>query len=573
MTLILGLLLLLVSLSAAPQEPSSVLRGLVVGADDKGPVGNVMVQLSRTPVPLGEARDRPVRFSTRTDASGMFEFADLPPGSYRLSAAEDPTAPRQEYGTSLVGRQGMNTGTVITLAPGEKRADIVLVWKSPGIVSGRVLSNMGDSLVGMQVTVFTPARDEHGKRVFRLETAIRTDDRGYYRLAGLPPRRYYLSAGSPDVIIDFPGLAVTVTSAGKYQSVYFPGETEISKATGLEVSADAELTNVDFVLPRLSTFRVGGRIVDPLTGKPPENIPDLSLIPRDRPVLAGTEASSRPYRLDGSFEFVDVEPGSYWVSAIVPPSNIGGGFVTLRADQRPPFALTPVEVTHSDQNNVLLELTRGLSLQGAIRLREGSPSPVLELSDTPVSIQVRRIGVDGVDESKVTVTADGSGSFTLTNLLPGDYRFSVENLSSGLYVEEASFGGIDLLRNPFQLLSRTSDKVTVVLSATAGRINGSVRDNNSRPVPNVDVVLMPNIQRDRTHLFRAVKTDSSGNFVINSIPPGAYKLFAFRAVEPFAYFDSQVIEQFEERGNLVQVRESSTMTVTITGTDAVLQAR
>src|SRR5262245_43712352 len=122
-----GLLLVFAGIASAPQQTTSVLKGHLFTADSKEPVPNVLVRLSRMPGTVSDSRKTPANFSTTTDTTGRFEFKDLPPDSYRLSAAEDATAPPQEYGATVLGRRGMNTGTVVKLAPSEARDDIVLL--------------------------------------------------------------------------------------------------------------------------------------------------------------------------------------------------------------------------------------------------------------------------------------------------------------------------------------------------------------------------------------------------------------------------------------------------------------
>jgi hypothetical protein len=44
---------------------------------------------------------------------------------------------------------------------------------------------------------------------------------------------------------------------------------------------------------------------------------------------------------------------------------------------------------------------------------------------------------------------------------------------------------------------------------------------------------------------------------MNGIAPGDYKLFAWEDIEPFSYFDADVLKQFEDNGKPIHVVETT----------------
>jgi hypothetical protein len=76
----------------------------------------------------------------------------------------------------------------------------------------------------------------------------------------------------------------------------------------------------------------------------------------------------------------------------------------------------------------------------------------------------------------------------------------------------------------------------------------------------VQVVLVPNQNRDRADLFKA-DTDQSGRYNMRDIAPGDYKLFAWEALDGSEYFDSDFLKQYEVLGNAVHVDVSAKMTM------------
>ena len=50
---------------------------------------------------------------------------------------------------------------------------------------------------------------------------------------------------------------------------------------------------------------------------------------------------------------------------------------------------------------------------------------------------------------------------------------------------------------------------------------------------------------------------------ISSFAAGEYKIFAWEAIEEYAYFDSDLLRAYEDRGKPVSVSESSNQTVDV----------
>jgi hypothetical protein len=90
-----------------------------------------------------------------------------------------------------------------------------------------------------------------------------TDDRGVYRIYGLPAGHYKLSAGD-----EGRGSGV-MRAAGYYPRTYYPDSSEIGKAAIIDVSEGGETKNIDIKLGRRAlTYTVSGRIVDAEGGQP-----------------------------------------------------------------------------------------------------------------------------------------------------------------------------------------------------------------------------------------------------------------------------------------------------------------
>ena len=163
-----------------------------------------------------------------------------------------------------------------------------------------------------------------------------------------------------------------------------------------------------------------------------------------------------------------------------------------------------------------------------------------------------------------SVQPAGDGTFSLTGVLPAQYRISVPPpASQDFYVKEVRYDRAEALSNPVEVSRRNSDSVTmeILLSRAVGQIDGVIVDSKMQPVPGVQAVLIPDNDRVRSELYKTATTDQTGQFTMRGIAPGDYKLFAWEALENFGYFDPEVLRQSEALGKAVRVGEASKQAV------------
>src|SRR5262249_30038707 len=139
--------------------------------------------------------------TTVTDAQGRYEFLNLPAGVYTVSASR-PGFVSVEYGQ----QRALEPGEPIELGRGEVRDRIDLSLPVPAAVTGRILDFEGDPVAGADVRVLQ-MRYELGRRRLVDVAGVaprRSDDRGRYRLSGLPPGEYIVRALVGQVIVNVP---------------------------------------------------------------------------------------------------------------------------------------------------------------------------------------------------------------------------------------------------------------------------------------------------------------------------------------------------------------------------------
>jgi hypothetical protein len=76
-------------------------------------------------------------------------------------------------------------------------------------------------------------------------------------------------------------------------------------------------------------------------------------------------------------------------------------------------------------------------------------------------------------------------------------------------------------------------------------------------VPVAQIVLVPDRARERVELFRTTTSDDSGKFTFSGVIPGDYKVFSWEGLEPYSWFDPDVLAQSENSGKAVHVTDQS----------------
>ena len=59
-------------------------------------------------------------------------------------------------------------------------------------------------------------------------------------------------------------------------------------------------------------------------------------------------------------------------------------------------------------------------------------------------------------------------------------------------------------------------------------------------------------------------SDQYGRFVLQPVPPGDYRLFAWDGLEPYGFYDRDFVRRYEAGGTPVRITENSTHQVQLT---------
>lgn len=514
-------LLIAACLTVAQQQERCTVEGRVVKAGTGEPLSKARILLQKT-----DSRD--AFYSASSNESGRFAIQNVPPGRYRLGAERNGYL-RMHYGQ----RRPNQPGAVLTLEPGQRVDNIVFNMVPFGVISGRVVDEDGEPMSRVRMAAMRLNFINGRRELAPVGSGAGTDDRGQYRIFGLAPGKYYISA-TPS-----PSFGGIPQEGGdeQYVPLFYPGVTDPGQAAPLEVAAGMEINSVDFRLARMPTVRVRGRVVTSVPDTRLERGIVVFLLPRGSSFGSGKNAVIDQ---EGNFEIRGVGPGSYVLTA-------------FRADrQRRLFARLPIEVGGSSIDGVQLTLLPGLEVTGRVRFEEGAG----KMEGLRILLQSRSGSIGG---SGGTAPVKPDGSFVLQNMAADDYRFSIFGLAEDCYLKAVRLGGMNVLDRSLDLTQGdVPGPIEVVLSAAGGRVEGTVLQDNQQPAAGATVVLVPDSgRRHRPDLFRSTVADDSGNFVLRGIPPGEYRLLAWEDVESGAWLDADFLRGFERSGETLSISERS----------------
>ncbi|MDQ6707840.1 MAG: hypothetical protein M3Z85_17925 [Acidobacteriota bacterium] len=384
-------------------------------------------------------------------------------------------------------------------------------------------------------------------------------------MTGLVPGRYFLSAaplrsglmGESARPATRPSTSDQAAKPEEaYVTTYYPGVTDTSAATPIEVAAGRDLPGTDIRLQKSQVFRVQGKVAG---GIPNQSVRRLRvmLMQKDN-FMGGLGSLSSAISKDGSFDLHGVPPGSYSVTA----ASVEGMMQI--------FARQPLDVGNHDVEDIVLTLQPPADVHGVVKI-EGQDQGK-EKTDTAAGaatgiIRVSLMPADGMMFSNGNATVKDDGTFTISNVSPGKYRVNVYG-GEGYYLKSVRLGNDDVLTNGIDL-SQGGGNLEIVMSRNAGQIDGTVQNEEQKPAQGTMVTLVPDPpQPAQNYLYRQSMVDQNGHFSLKGIAPGKYRLFAWEDVEPGAQYDPEFIKRHDSQGMRVTVAENGREQAALTAISA-----
>ncbi|HYE76291.1 MAG TPA: carboxypeptidase-like regulatory domain-containing protein, partial [Blastocatellia bacterium] len=321
----------------------------------------------------------------KTDAEGNYRITGAAAGYYRLAPLSSV------YAMSTANGMGLQ-GIPITLGENEHLENIDLQLTAGGVITGRVTDQNGKPVIEANISI-EPEHERDGRPPAIPRRAWNTDDRGIYRIFGLPDGKYK--------------IAVHLYSSNALSTrVYYPGTPERSQAKTIEVSSGSEATDIDIKVGNSGgAFEISGRVVDD-AGKV---VPNVSLEYRFMESHRGSFGSAVRVNADGTFRLQGLLPGTFVLMA-----REGAGANTNWYGE--PLKL---ELQSADIKGVDVKVQRGATISGTVIIEGISDvSKIPNFSQHKIAGNTQPLGREMFYSPK-TSSIEAGGAFRLTGIAPG----------------------------------------------------------------------------------------------------------------------------------------------------------
>jgi hypothetical protein len=470
---------------------------------------------------------------TLTGPDGRYRVEELPAGRYTVAVVKSGFVP------AIVGDE--TDQGAFELAPGERRDGVDVALARAGAISGRVLDEDGTPFEGATVEVWR-TRLSGGQRILVAVGRATTDDRGEFRVGGLPAGFFLVSASDPA----WTGVG---SAAGPltYAPTFYPGVVSPQEAARLAVEPGGETSGVVFTLRIVRPVRVSGRLVAP--GERPLLSGAITLSAEGTGRLAGPApvvASDVVLRPDGQFTFRNVTPGRYVIRARGETERGG----------TPLFGTFLLTVEGQDLDHVTIPLSPGATAEGRVEFAADRGTP----PSATTAVRVRAVAADGVAFADALSDPLGrDGRFVVRGLMPGRYVFRVDGLSEPWWLAEVWLHGRQVVDLPVPVEPGDRlDGLRILVKDAGAVLAGSVRTAAGRPVRGGSVVVFAadrGLWTPYTRHLRVARIQPDGRYRLAALPPGTYWVSATEAVVSADDLDGSALEQLAVTATRVELRE------------------
>jgi 5-hydroxyisourate hydrolase-like protein (transthyretin family) len=476
-----GLVWFLLAGTTAWAQPACAVRGLVTDQTTGKPVAGVKLFLVRQ-----SARAVPSQLQ-RSGELGAFCFQTVDPGEYLLETL------RAGYLDSTYGG-----GVVLAVHAGSELEPLSVKLVRRAILSGTVAEADGDPFAKAVVHVYRRLRSHEDSGQDEVESQ-ETDDRGGFRFAGLPPGTYYLGVTAKIRQFNMPFL----DAGGKprqagYAESYYSAAARFEDAKPVVLQAGKDVTGILLTLRETQLRHIAGKVV---------GAPEGAHLRLQHP--GGT--STLGIGADGGFYRDGLEPGAYTVELRAGSQLRGRKDVDLSAGD-------------ADGVTVSADQPAAADFTLAVQFRSEKPGEPYRPSANAFLV-LHQLGTNEVRFAQM----DADGAFQFTNLTPDMYRMETVWTLDDFYVKRILLGGQPAGTLTLDLRNGNPGGMLIVMGRKSAGITGRLM--GQPPVLSQAVTIL--LIDDRGRIAESTHTDQNGQFQMEHVAPGKYRLFA--------------VEQFESR--------------------------
>ena len=533
------------SLAPPTEKPKASLEGSVVKEPGGEPLKKAILEL------IGQNQEQGGNYTATSDQDGKFKITGIEAGRYHLFVE------RMGY-LAVDDKRRQSSGIVLSFETGQEIKDQVMRMESAAIITGRVVDEDGDPMPEVMIAVLR-RRHSGGRMKFEPSGSAQTNDVGEFRIGGLFPGKYYVSA-TP--LPNFQSLTPASKNLGdvpappadlSYVPTFYPNTIDRAQAAPIELHAGDDMP-VDFSLTRAHTARIRGTVEGLSTGA------------RGAVILRAKDSNSTlnaaDIGKDGKFEIPHVAPGLYIVMA-----------ATSVSGDMPKIVQRTVDVAEANIDDLRLTPQPLSDIRGHVRFPKSFrlDSAVTTISLHPFdneddSLDNLGFASDEISGIHGATQIKPAGSFELKNIPPGIYEIDVTSDSKTLadsFIESAVAGMKEVVDTGLHVSGGTLS-VTVTVSTESGVLDGTATNHKGQAIANAVVVAIPAPQfRKQSDRYVRTTTDQAGHFTMRGVRPGEYSLLAWEVLDGDDYLDPDFLKPLEAQATSVKIEKTGHQTVTL----------
>jgi hypothetical protein len=509
--------------NTAATPTTGTINGRVVSNDGRPVTNAAVIAQAVTGAPASKA--------ARVDAEGRFVFDDLPAAAYIIMT----TAPGYIDQSMTLGDPSQWPRHLIG-------AQLKITMIKGGVITGTVTTSKGEPLVGVPVNAsLANELSASMSNLMGLQTPTETDDRGIYRIYGLLPGQYIVTAGGGGLLSQFAtsGFELDVPTC-------YPSGTR-DTAIPVAVRSGDETSGIDIKYRGIEGHSISGIVTGAVgDGAAVAAVTIMISHAGTTSILSMAIASAVDQRR--VFSFNGLADGEY---------DLFAGFQSV-SNGNPLVGTKRVTVRNADVTGIELKLAALASIAGTIALDPIKPE---DKCDKRASELTETVIAAPRDEPKKAVsqlmtslyggfgtTLNVKGEFMARNLEAGKYRLGIALPTEAWYVRAINPPIAVRGPQPGATPVRTGDAwlgvvtlksgervspVSIMVGQDAAGLRGRVAATPESAIPaGLRVHLIPT-ERDRVdNILRYSETlvRSDGSFTFTNLAPGSY--FVVARIEP-----------------------------------------
>jgi hypothetical protein len=459
----------------------------------------------------------------------------------------------------------------LQLTNGQTVTNLRVMMARGAVITGRLRTDDGGPVPGLQVAAFRLPPPGPAQNLEPAGVAT-SDDRGVYRIFGLPPGRYVVAttmrsttlasdiAVLPASEIDRAlrelsqrtGLAIASSPPPEaaaplapgtyaYAATFYPGTPIPDPATAIALDAGDERVGIDIPVRLTRMATIQGTLT-----MPDGSVPTIQLAIRTDglrlPSLIGsvptlsveTGPSSR------TFTYTNVAPGRYVIVA------------RTRTDS-PFWARADVEVAGDDIRGQSLTLQPAIRMTGRVLFEGTSPRP------DPSALGIRLTAANGAgggasgstqlgNLAVPAGTVDASGQFQIAGIIPDLYTLTTAlAAASGWWLKSAIVNGRDVADHLLDVpASGDITGAVLTFSDRQTTLTGTLFTAAGQVAPNYFIAVFPAdraLWRPGGRRIQSARSGTDGRWMLRNLPPGEYFVAALTDLGPEDLFDAALFDR------------------------------